>query len=314
MPSSRPRRPVTQLPSLLTRCSTPLAPAGRMAASASPAYCRALIQRLRGGTGGAQADAAAKLAALVWNNGNAADMAAAAGAIPALIQALRLSGSAVLQRDAAKGLTGICLNQPARLQLLIQSGGIPVLLPLLAGAGADIAAGLLASIAAELPDLRQQIGAAANAPLLACVRTSASDYVRELALTALINLWVWPLRLVQAGMGMACKHFPNLAHGTVACRTYGCPPNRAALVAAGAMPDIVGLLRSSGISHKALTVCATLLSHLLLAGGDTASSESVKADLIALGGVAALRQCLRHSDENVQAAAAGELAACQEEW
>ncbi len=287
-----------------------------MAASASPAYCRALIQRLRGGGGSAaQADAATRLAALVWNDDDAADMAAAAGAIPALIQALRRSGSEALQRGAVRALAGISLNQPAHLRQLVQSGGIPVLLPLLAGPGADNAAGLLGSLASELPDLKQQLGAAALAPLLSCVRTTDSNNTRELALTALTNLWVWPrAELIKRGMGVACKHPPNLAHGTVACRTSRCPSNRAIVAAAGALPDIVALLHISGSSQTALTACATLLSHLMLAAEDSASPVTVKADLIALGGVAALRQCLRHSDENVQAAAAGELAACREEW
>ena len=118
MPSSRPAaktrasgRPVTQ-PLLHTPAHFSLL-LQAMAASCSPAYCRALIQRLRGGGGAAaaaQADAAAKLAALVSGNTAAADMSAAAGAIPALIQVLQRSSSAELQRDAAKALAGICLN------------------------------------------------------------------------------------------------------------------------------------------------------------------------------------------------------------
>lgn len=164
-----------------------------MAASCSPAYCIALVQRLRGGGGGgggtaAQADAAARLAALVSGNTAAADMAAAAGAIPSLVQALRHSGSARLQCEAAKALNGICLNRPAHLRQLQQAGGIDALLPLLELLEGGLAASLVGSLAKEVPEMKQQLGATTLGPLLACVRTNANDNPRELALMALSNL------------------------------------------------------------------------------------------------------------------------------
>ncbi len=114
---------------------------------------------------------------------------------------------------------------------------------------------------------------------------------------------------LRAGMRSAYKHSAYFhAHHLFSCRVEECAPNRAALVAAGAIPDIVALLHSRGSSHTALAVSATLLSRLVLASEDQASSESVQHELIAASGVAALQQCLRHTQEFVQAAAAGEFA------
>lgn len=159
------------------------------AMAASPAYCRALVQRLRSGS--SQAEAAAKLPALVSGRRAAVETAAAAGAIPALIQALRRSGSAALLSKAARALTSICLNQPANLRQLWQAGGVDALLPLLAGACdvSQLASDVLDSLARKLPELKQQLGAAALAPLLSCVRTSGSSSPRQsAALVALIDM------------------------------------------------------------------------------------------------------------------------------
>lgn len=95
---------------------------------------------------------------------------------------------------------------------------------------------------------------------------------------------------------------PRRAH---ACRLTGCPPNQAALAAGGAVPDMVALLRGSsggGSSPSVLEMAATLLSRMI----EGEDAEAAKAEVVAHGGPAALRQCLQHSNERVQAAAASE--------
>lgn len=157
----------------------------------SPAYCRALVQRLRSSS--SQAEAAAKLVALVRGNAAAAEAAAAAGAIPALLQLLKRStaaSSAAVRGQVAHALACLCIHEPARLRQLLQAGGVDALLPLLPAAedAAHLAAGLLGSIAQHLPDVRQQLGAAALRPLLAAACTPGTEHVRGAALYAINNL------------------------------------------------------------------------------------------------------------------------------
>lgn len=97
------------------------------------------------------------------------------------------------------------------------------------------------------------------------------------------------------------------------------------------MPDLVAFLRSGTSSDgmcshdgssggssggtsssgtgssgaKVLAFSAQMLCDVLLDG-----DEAVKAEVIALGGLAALRQCLQHSDAIVQGTAAGECRRC----
>ena len=92
---------------------------------------------------------------------------------------------------------------------------------------------------------------------------------------------------------------------THACRLTEFPPNQATLAAAGAVPDMVALLRSSsggGSSPSILEIAATLLSRMI----EEDDAEAAKAEVVAHGGPAALGQCLGHSNERVQAAAASE--------
>lgn len=159
--------------------------------AASPAYCRALIQRLRSSS--SQAEAAEKLAALICGNDAAAEAAVAAGAIPALLQLLKRSsvaGSASVGGQAARALASLCMNEPARLRQLLQAGGVDALLPLLPGAPdvSQLAAGILSSMASKLPDAKQQLGAAALLPLLSLLHAPDNEPVVEAALAALVNL------------------------------------------------------------------------------------------------------------------------------
>lgn len=103
-----------------------------MAASGSPAYARALVQRLSSSSSNQQAEAAAKLAAL-GRHAIAAEAAVGAGAIPALLQLFTRSSSTV-SSQAVCALSSLCSFNSARLRQLVQAGGVEALLPLLAGA------------------------------------------------------------------------------------------------------------------------------------------------------------------------------------
>ena len=166
-----------------------------MAASGSPAYCRALVQRLRisSSSSSQQAEAAAKLASLVQANAAAAEAAVVAGAIPALLQLLKGSssaGSVAARSRAVSALASLCMNEPARLRQLLQPGGVDALLPLLPGRAdvSHLGTLILGSMAAELPDAKQQLGAAALMPLLSLLRASDDHPVLEAALAALDTL------------------------------------------------------------------------------------------------------------------------------
>ena len=160
--------------------------------AASPAYCRALVQRLRSGSPSSEADAAARLETLVRGGGDAAAAAAAAGAVAALVQFLRHSSPFPGQMEAAVALAGLCLYQPTNARQLVHAGAVPVLVRLLSGATKEVAmvaADTLANIAAFLPEMRQELGTAAFPSLLSLLR-SGSTNAQEHALSAINNLWV----------------------------------------------------------------------------------------------------------------------------
>lgn len=160
-----------------------------MAMAASPAYCHALVQRLRSGSSNSQANAAARLAALVRQGGDAAGALAAAGVIPALIQFLKDSSPSGAQKEAATALCRLCLYQPANGWQLVQAGGVGVLAGLLSRADdtAVIAADTLAHIAVFLPEMRREVGAAALSSLLLLLRSGSAN-VQEPALSPINNL------------------------------------------------------------------------------------------------------------------------------
>lgn len=159
-----------------------------METSGSPAYARALVQRLSSSSSNQQAEAAAKLAAL-GRHAVAAEAAVGAGAIPALLQLLTRSSSTV-SSQAVCALSSLCSFNSARLRQLVQAGGVEALLPLLSGAPdvSKTAAFILAGMAEALPEAKQQLGAAILEPLLSLLRTTGSDPTRATALIAMNNL------------------------------------------------------------------------------------------------------------------------------
>ena len=78
-----------------------------------------------------------------------------------------------------------------------------------------------------------------------------------------------------------------------------CTPNQAALLAAGIVPDLIPILRSSRNLHV-LEVGSALLAQFLR------WEPSLPPELIAQGGLAALQKCLRRNNARVQTAALGE--------
>lgn len=164
------------------------------AMAASPAFCQALVKRLRSGSSQAEA-AAAKLAALVHASDDAGAMAVAAGAIPALLQVVKQRASSRARGEALSALMQLCHHKPAHSQQFVQAGGASVLLQLLAGAEEaavdsmpDMAAAALGGLASDLPEMRQELGAAAFPALVSLLRTSGSEDVRSTALFAVYNL------------------------------------------------------------------------------------------------------------------------------
>jgi len=169
----------------------------------SAAYCRALVQRLHGGSTTNQAEAADKLARLASEGDQGCAAVAAAGAIPALLRSMQQllqhgGGDALVRGRAATGhmacaLAVLCSRNPSRSAQLVESGGLDALLPLLSASDEAThmsAAAVLSSVATAFPGQHQQELAAAVLALTALLRQAhpSSKDVLLVLLTAVNNL------------------------------------------------------------------------------------------------------------------------------